>query len=327
MRGVRGGVGLSFAQMTFRARILPLIATAVFLLPNASAQTGAEKPERSAGNIAFDVASVRQNKLVDGKSDSLFPLGPGEAYANTGGRFRATNVALLFYISFAYKLTSSQQDSIEAQGPDSILWENFDIEAKSDRPGVAKDEMRQMMRSLLAERFKLRMHTEMRNEPVFALLLVKPDSTGPQLKPHPANEPCSATSPAKPTGLEPAFQAARGALPQSCGGVAEYLKPSTAGYRRAAGRNIGIDLLAKTLFRMGNLRIPLVDRTGLTGSFDFVLDWVPDADISSPTDQAAAPPGPSFADALKEQLGLKLVKQTANTEVWVLDHVELPTPN
>ena len=311
------------------AVILPLIAI-ICLSPNAFAQSAADRQLPPADEPTFDVASVRQNKSGDGQSGSLFPLGPGDAYAKTSGRFKATNLALLFYISFAYKFTASQQASLETQDPKGILWDKFDIDARSSRPDPSKDDMRQMMQSLLADRFKLRMHMESQNGPVFALILLKRDRTGPQLKPHPADEPCSATSPAKATGLEPAFQAANGgALPQSCGGVAEYLKPSTVGYRRAGGRNVGIDLLAKTLSRMGNLGIPVIDRTALAGTFDFILDWVPSADMSAPIDQEATPnpPGPTFEDALQEQLGLKLTEQTAKTNVWVLDHVELPTAN
>ncbi|HEX3571836.1 MAG TPA: TIGR03435 family protein [Acidobacteriaceae bacterium] len=315
--------------MTKRALILPLVAVMV-LSPHAFAQAAADGPLRSANKLEFEVASVRQNKSGDGQSGALFPLGPGDAYARTSGRFKATNLALFFYISFAYKFTASQQASLETQDSKDILWDKFDIDARSSRPDPSKDDMRQMMQSLLADRFKLRMHMESHEGPVFALILLKRDRTGPQLKPHPADEPCSATSPAKATGLEPAFQAAnRGTLPQSCGGVAEYLKSSTPGYRRAGGRNVGIDLLAKTLSRMGDLGIPVIDRTSLAGTFDFILDWVPSADISAPTDQEATPnpPGPTFEDALQEQLGLKLTKQTAKTDVWVLDHVELPTAN
>jgi uncharacterized protein (TIGR03435 family) len=279
--------------------------------------------------MAFDVASVRQNESDD-KSYSIFPLGSGAAYAKTGGHFRATNVALLFYISFAYKLTASQEASLEAQGPQGILWDQFDIDAKSDNLEPTKDEMREMMQSLLADRFHLVIHKVIRQDPVFALELTKADETGPQLKPHPADEPCSATSPIKATGSEPAFKAASGGVfPLSCGGVAENLKPSTAGDRRAGGRNIGIGLLANTLSRMGNLDLPVVDRTGLNGNFDFILEWVPRTDSALPVDQPITPDlsGPTFEEALKEQLGLKLVKATGATEVYVLDHVERPTPN
>ena len=80
---------------------------------------------------------------------------------------------------------------------------------------------------------------------------------------------------------------------------------------------------------MGNLNHPVVDRTGLAGNFDFILEWVPRTDNTSPVDQPITPDlsGPTFKEALKEQLGLKLVKATGTTEVYVLDHVEHPTPN
>jgi uncharacterized protein (TIGR03435 family) len=298
-------------------------------LQGQSPQTNSTPPQASSEKLAFEVASVRPNQSDD-DSYSAFPLGRGAQYAVTGGHFRAKNIILLYYISFAYRLTSSQEASLEHDSPRWIVSDRFDIDARSENQSPTKDEMREMMKSLLADRFHLVMHIEMRQEPVFALVLTKPGETGPQLKPHPADEPCSATTLAQPTDSEPAFKpAVGGGFPRSCGGLAQYLKPSIPGCLRAGARNIPIQLLADTLPEMGDLTRPAIDRTGLPGNYDFILEWAPEPNNVSAADQEATldAPCPKFEEALKEQLGLKIASQTGQVEEYVLDHVEHPTPN
>jgi uncharacterized protein (TIGR03435 family) len=70
----------------------------------------------------------------------------------------------------------------------------------------------------------------------------------------------------------------------------------------------------------------VLDRTGLTGTFDFSLEWAPEPDITVPRDQATAN-GPGFLEALQKQLGLKLVATTALDEVLIIDHAEKPDAN
>ena len=70
----------------------------------------------------------------------------------------------------------------------------------------------------------------------------------------------------------------------------------------------------------------VLDRTGLTGAFDFSLEWSPEPDITLQPDQAVAT-GPSFPEALQKQLGLKLVASTAPSDVFVIDHIEHPDEN
>jgi len=80
---------------------------------------------------------------------------------------------------------------------------------------------------------------------------------------------------------------------------------------------------------MEYLARPTVDRTGLEGNYDFILEWAPEANNAPPPNQEAAlgAPCPKFEEALKEQLGLGIVRQTGRAEEYVLDHVEQPTPN
>src|SRR6185436_6643033 len=107
---------------------------------------------------SFEVASVKSNR-TEAPPTTLFPLGPGDAYAANGGRFRATNQALITYLRFAYRLGSA--DLLDL--PRWVYNERFDIEARANGE-PAKDQMRVMMRSLLKDRFKLVVHTEQQTQ-------------------------------------------------------------------------------------------------------------------------------------------------------------------
>src|SRR5215469_15896914 len=137
--------------------------------------------------LAFDVASVKLNKTGDPAPYSNSPLGPGTVFVQTGGYFKATDLPLITYIFFAYKIQGSEATDLASQLPDWVNTENYDIEAKTSKAGVTKDDMRLMVRSLLAERFKFTIHFETRQSGVLAMLPVKPGKTGPGLQPHPDN--------------------------------------------------------------------------------------------------------------------------------------------
>ena len=137
---------------------------------------------------SFEVASVKSNR-TEAPATTLFPLGPGDAYAANGGRFRATNQPLITYLRFAYRL--GQGDLLDL--PRWVYNERFDIEARANGE-PAKDQMRVMMRSLLKDRFKLVVHTEQRTQAIFDLELATPGRTGPQLRAHQTDETCVSPS-------------------------------------------------------------------------------------------------------------------------------------
>jgi uncharacterized protein (TIGR03435 family) len=136
--------------------------------------------------------------------------------------------------------------------------------------------MRLMMQSLLADRSKLSIHIENQQVPVLALILSKPGKTGPQLQIHPASDTtCSTVPSAADTG--------DGMFPTTCGGIVG-MKPVAAGNARAAARNVTMDLIASFLSGMGGgIDRPVLDQTGLSGKFDFNLEWAPEPNASSPT--------------------------------------------
>ena len=230
---------------------------------------------------------------------------------------------------FAYKMTANQAQSMKL--PDWVRTERYDIVAKTDNHEATKDEMRLMMRSLLTERFKLAVHREIQQVPVYALVLAKPGTLGPKLVAHPASEPCDSTppKPAENAKAPPALTTA-GGFPLMCGGIMG-LPRSAPGVIALGARNVAMALIAGTLSGVGNLGRPVIDQTGLTGKVDFLLEFAPER-RPGPEDgaNAAAPPdtaGPGFEEALKQQLGLKLESQKGPVEVWVVDHVEHATEN
>jgi uncharacterized protein (TIGR03435 family) len=102
---------------------------------------------------------------------------------------------------------------------------------------------------------------------------------------------------------------------------------SAPGRLRLGGRNVTMELIASTLSVPGGAERPVLDKTGLTGTFDFWIEYAPS---DSPPPGAISQPdatGPTFLQALQEQLGLKLESQTGPVDVLVLDHVEQPSEN
>jgi uncharacterized protein (TIGR03435 family) len=288
----------------------------------AAGQAPAVQSPKAADTPAFDVASVKPNKSTD-EPNSNFPLGPGNVYVPNGGYFSATSHSLFDYILFAYKITGYQMQALQSQLPGWVTADRFDIQARV-KGNPTKDQMRLMMQSLLAERFKLAIHNETRPVPVFGLLLLQPGKTGPQLQPHPDGASC-ATTPASAAGTAPS-PTVPGGFPTLCGGILN-MPPSAPGRWRIGARNVTMGVIATALgLPLGR---PVLDETGLSGNFDFALEWTPEPDDPMPplADFQTDPSGPSLLGALKEQLGLKLESQKGPADVIVIDHVERPSEN
>lgn len=269
---------------------------------------------------AFEVASIKPNKSGD-PPNSNFPLGPGAVYVRNGGRFSASGFPLITYISFAYKIIGNQAQYLLPQLPDWAKTDRFDIQARAEGdPG--KDQMRLMMRSLLADRFKLATHYENREVPVFAFVLIKSGKMGPQLRPHPDQSTCPAE---QPTAAAPAIV---DGLPAFCNGIYP-LPPTAAGRLRFGGRNVALGFIADTFSAGTNLGRPMIDQTGLTGTFDFTLEWTPERRNPEQPGAGSDPDlsGPSFEEALRAQLGIKLQSQKGSVSVLIVDHVERPSAN
>ncbi|HEY1994919.1 MAG TPA: TIGR03435 family protein [Edaphobacter sp.] len=305
----------------------------------------AQSPQ--AAKLEFDVASVRQNKS-DNRPSSTFSLDNGNVYSTVdkgdvftprGSYFAATNQPLWHYIAFAYNLSGTEELALRfnyfaglsskapiwVTGGFDVSADRFDIAARSDgRP--TKDQMRLMMQALLADRFKLMVHRETRQAPVFALVLTKPRQTGAELVPHPPSDTCAVEPTVEaddsPSNV-PARSSALGELPRVCRVIA-HLPTSAIGHIRFGGRGVMLSLLASSLPTMTGMAMiprPVIDETGLNGAFDFTLDWV--SEFNAPSDAS----GPNFREALKEQLGLRLEPQQGPVDILVIDRVEHPSAN
>ena len=173
------------------------------------------------------------------------------------------------------------------------------------------------MRTLLADRFKLVVHHETRQLDMYALTKVKADgSLGPALKP--ASGDCSPA----------AFAARRGGPPPPSGPP-----PTVCGMQQGPGR-IRFGGFPLSLFATGisnRVGRAVVDRTGLTGNWDFELTYAAElAPGALPPGAPPPPPDPDAPDlftAVREQLGLKLDSTKGPVEVLVIDSVERPTPD
>jgi uncharacterized protein (TIGR03435 family) len=257
---------------------------------------------------AFEVASIKRNTAGRGS--------PQRVGVNPGDRVTLTNVPLLTLIQVAYAPVTEVvggPDWIGKQGQPNFDVDRFDVVAKAAAPAT-RDELTQMLRTLLTERFKLAVHTETRSEPIWAIVLARRDGRlGPNL--HPARATCAEL---------------RGALapnPDPCG-MQTYSNALVSGYMSVRGR--ALDLLAILALEVG--RRPVVDKTGLAGTFDWELTWLPVRFVQDPSLLARPPSGidanaPALPTALEQQLGLKFESQRGEGTVLVVDRVEHPSEN
>jgi uncharacterized protein (TIGR03435 family) len=289
------------------------IVIGILNAPLIRAQDAIDWQTKAGGKMSFEVASIRHDKGPFRSPN--FPLDPGDAYATTGGRFSA-DFTLPTYISFAYKLslTQEQRQAMIAHLPKWVAEDRFAIQAKAAEGNPTKDQMRLMMQALLAERFNLAVHFETRESPVLALVVIKPGKLGPKLRPHAEGPPCD-------TAPSPDL------FPPKCYAMMLTIYPGQMA--KGGSRDTTITLIADALPSMGRLARPVVDRTGLSGRFDFALEWSPETN-SLPAAAGEPTPdtqGPSFQEALREQLGLKLESARAPLQILVIDQVERPSEN
>jgi uncharacterized protein (TIGR03435 family) len=292
--------------------VAPIVVTAGALrTPHLHAQTPGAAPDA----LAFEVASIKPNKSGDGRV--MIGGAPGS------DRYTATNVTVRQLLQISYQIQPFQIEG----GPKWLDTDHFDIVAKApaqlqallgrgQAPGTGPGPMQLMMRSLLAERFKLVMHNETREASIYALVKARADGKlGPRM--NPSTTDCAALARGRGPGPPPPGPPQPGERPP-CG--------MFGGLGRFAAGAVTMPQFAQFLSQRVNRVI--VDRTGLTGGFDLDLDFTPE---QLPTGQlppgVQLPPadGPSIYTALQEQLGLKLDSQKGPVDVLVIDRIEQPT--
>ena len=234
--------------------------------------------EGSSGPRAFEVASVkRASPPAGGRIGSSMRLDPG--------RLTCSNVSLHKLMVESYGVKDYQ-----VSGPDWLNTEIYDITATLP-PGATGDDVRVMIQSLLADRFKLTFHRESKELPVYALVVGKGGSKLQEV------------------------EFGRGSTSGSPG----HLEAT-----RIAIRNL-TEFLSRQTGR------PVLDMTGLKGFYNFTLNFTPEAAPSAPSPETPiveSAVGPSLFTAVQEQLGLKLEPRKTPVEILVVDHAEkVPTEN
>jgi uncharacterized protein (TIGR03435 family) len=315
----------------------------------------------AGGKMAFDVASIKPS-TPEAVVYPPFPLDDGDAFAQTE-RFRA-KFRLPAFINFAYKIapTPDQRQAMLAHLPKWVETDLFLIEAKAP-VNTTKDQFRLMMQTLLADRFQLAVRFESREASVYALSLVKAGKLGPNLRPHSEGPPCPATgnidSPLADAKVFPSI--CEMYMFERTPDRARV----RWGSRNITMASLAKMLPHAPFIGPSAVNRPVVDETGLNGAFDFQVEYGPE--LASPTAaegqrkleygpgsasptanevQRAAddvkraeparpaasgvqpdPDGPTFPNALHEQLGLKLTPAKGQAQILVIDHVEKPSEN
>jgi uncharacterized protein (TIGR03435 family) len=264
----------------------------------------------------FEVATVRPNKSgVMRVSLRMLP----------GGTYEAFNVTLESMIRMAFRMGDRQI----AGGPEWITRDRFDIVGKWPEGGPPA--VMERMQKLLVDRFALKAHKETRELPIYELVLAdRNGKTGPQLTVSTAD--CTA-------GARGRGDAVAGRGPAPIATLRPGERPScgvTNGRGRVAGGGQSMAQLAASLSRYSGRTV--VDRTGLTGRFDYDLEFAMDPSIQAPgiggglppdpqATRAADPEGVSIFTAVQDQLGLKLESARGPVDVVVIDSVSQPTEN
>jgi uncharacterized protein (TIGR03435 family) len=272
------------------------------------------------------IAFAQQQPRLEFEVASIKPSAPGErTTSNTtpGGRATYTNWAAKSLVQVAWDIPGFWVSG----GPDWIKAERFDIVAKAtdsaaedlrkttnDQLESYRSRMLRRLQMLLADRFQLKFHREIKEMPGYALVLAK---NGPKF--HEATDAGPGLDEMKrPDGGKGAGIRARGGTRDANG---RFL-----GGGSFKGQMATMAMFADTITRTTGL--PVIDKTGLRGRYDFAVEWAPDP--SAPTVETAAAPdnsGPSVFSALQQQLGLRLEAARVPVETLVIDHIEKPDAN
>ena len=261
----------------------------------------------------FEVASVKRHQTRDSRVSVV---------EQPNGAISMTNVPVRQLIVLAYQVQKYQIIG----GSSWLETDRFDVNAKANRnlpdaPGSGPSPLQLMLRDLLADRFKMKSHRETREMPVYDLVTSRIDGLlGSQLRPSTADcsQPADPRGPVAPSGQGDPLDGLRCGLSARVG--------------RIGGKGLPLAQLATVL--SDSIGRTVIDRSGLPGRYDFLLDYTPDpiagASSTKPATVNGAPTDeshPSIFVALQEQLGLRLAPARGAVDVVVIDHIESPDPD
>jgi uncharacterized protein (TIGR03435 family) len=256
---------------------------------------------------------------------SIKPADPNERRMSIqiapGGRFIANGVTVRFLIQQAYGIKDFQITG----GPSWMGTERYDVSAKPEGDAnVTGEQLRPMIQALLADRFKLTLHKETKEMPIYALVVGK---NGPKMQESEFQDNGSGPAPGPGGGPGPV----KGGGPMMGGGGRGGMMRMGRGQLSATG--VPMSTLANAL--SNQLGRNVVDKTGLTKNYDYKLEFTPERGQEMPLgggpggDEAhpVESNGPSIFTAVQEQLGLKLEAQKGPVEILIIDRIEKATEN
>ncbi|HWC99351.1 MAG TPA: TIGR03435 family protein [Candidatus Sulfopaludibacter sp.] len=256
--------------------------------------------------IAFDAASLKPTPVGPPTQYMGFMGGPG---SGDPGRITSSHTSLKMFIMRAYDVKAYQ-----VVGPGWLETESYDLVAKVPA-GATNDQVRAMMRNLLAERFKLAQHRDAKEMSVYTLVAGK---DGPKLTetsakvPEPDSPPAESKGPAIGADGFPILRP--GVL--ASGPIILFRN----GQARLLANGLTIPRLANSLSQQ--LDRMVIDETGLTGKYDVTLTWTPDRGPNLPPPTEGVDAANDIFTAIQRQLGLRLVSKKAPVPVIVVDRME-----
>ena len=256
---------------------------------------------QAASKIEFEVATVKPAAPLTGRT--VPRGGPG---SSDPVHVHYTYVSVKNLLVLAYGLPQHQ-----ITGPAWIDSERYDIAANVP-PGAGTEQVNVMLQNLLADRFQLVVHREMRDLSLYELTVLR---NGPKIQPY-QEDP---NEPAREPG-QPVF---RNGLPLPRPGGIAFALSADGAERQEIARKHSMAQLAVTL--ANDLGRPVVDKTGLKGEYDYTLRYRP---MAAPPSPGGTSDAPDLLVAVQEQLGLKLESKKASVEMLVVDSGQRkPTEN
>jgi uncharacterized protein (TIGR03435 family) len=271
--------------------------------PPAPATPATQASQPAVAPLTFDIVSIRRN--TSGSRQMI-----RQSSADTD-EITMTNVPLALVVYYAYNINN---ENLVSGLPDWAWSERYDVTAKvapSDLAtyrSLANQQRAAMLQTVLADRCHLQVHRDSKDLPVYALIV---GNGGARLKQAPPNDSTAVTPKPSPNGF-------------SHGATISATGPGELNGNAATMADLALTLSNIESKSLGRL---VVDRTGLTGKYNFTLQTEPLPPAASDGEGTQQDAAASLIVALQQQLGLKLQPETAPTTYLVIDHMERPSPN
>jgi uncharacterized protein (TIGR03435 family) len=301
---VQGGtvrIGVAPAGVTFEGKLSPdgnTIAGNFVQGPNSTPLTLVRATKETAYAIPAPPRAMAADAPTTFEVATIKPSNPdfqGKLFTVKGREVLTLGTTLSDLITFAYNVHTRQVTG----GPPWMESDKYDVTGRPLAEGTPNDrQLREMIRTLLEDRFKLAIRRDKRDMQAYAITV---GNTPPKLARNETN----------PNGLPSLLFKGLGMLPVVNATMSDFAR----------------------VMQTAVLDRPVVDRTGLQGRFDFTLNWTPDESqfrsmgvrVPPPPQDGSGPPG--LFTAIQEQLGLRLESVTAPVEIIVIDRVERPSDN